>query len=196
MAFVLFFPEVLTGIAAEQWRSACQPVEDFANLQNEWELALQSSKPPENFSRIRSNLSRIKSSPWTMRHTFYADMRGLVLDCPKFTPFPIDGQQTVCLVKNDHLKYPDVEERAIWDKNKADGFTRFLTLVQIAWFAIQAFGRCAQHLALSTFELSTLAFVFCTLNSFFFPRHKPLDVDTPITLRSIAVLEGNTCQSR
>ena len=131
-----------------------------------------------------------------MRHTFYADMRGLVLDCPNFTPFPIDGQQTIYLVKNEHLKYPDVEERAIWDKNKADGFTRFLTLVQIAWFAIQAFGRCAQHLALSTFELSTLVFVFCTLNSFFFLRHKPLDVDTPITLRSIAILEGNTCQSR
>lgn len=132
MAFVLLFPEVLTGIAAEQWRSACQSVEDFANLPNEWELALQSSKPPENFSRIRLNLSRFKNSPWTMRHTFYADLGDLLLDCPNFTPFPIDGQQTVYLVKNDYLKYPDVEERAIWDENKADGFARFLTLVQIA----------------------------------------------------------------
>ena len=189
MGFVLFFPEVLTGIAAEQWRSASQSVEDFAQLQNEWESALQSTKPPENVSQMRSNLSRIKSSPWTMRHAFYADIGGLLLDCPDFTPFPIDGQQTVYLVKNDHLKYPDVQEKAIWDKNKADGFARSLTLVQITWFAIQAFARCAQHLALSSFELSTLAFVFCTLNSFFFLRHKPLDVDTPIILRSTAKLE-------
>ena len=47
---------------------------------------------------------------------------------------------------------------------------------------IQAFGRCAQHLALSTFELSTLAFIFCSLNTFFFWRHKPLDIETPTTL--------------
>ncbi|KAL2044871.1 hypothetical protein N7G274_002646 [Stereocaulon virgatum] len=189
MAFVLFFPEVLAGNAAEQWRSACQSVEAFAQLQNEWELALQSANTPQDSSQIRSNLSRIKSCPWTMRHAFYADMGGLLLDCPDFTPFPVDGQQTVYLVKNNHLKYPDVKEKTIWDKNKADGFARFLTLVQITWFAIQAFGRCAQHLALSTFELSTLAFVFCTLNSFFFLRHKPLDVDTRITLRSTAKLE-------
>ena len=189
MAFVMFFPEVLTAIAAEQWRSARQSVEDFAQLRKEWELALHSSKSPENFSRIRSNLSRIKSFPWTMRHAFYADMGGLRLDCPDFTPFPIDSQQTVYLIRNGYLEYPNIKERAIWDKNKADGFARFLCLVQITWFAIQAFGRCAQHLALSTFELSTLAFIFCTINTFFFLRHKPLDVETPIALQSTRKLE-------
>lgn len=189
MGFVLFFPEVLTAIGAEQWRSARQSVEDFSQLQKEWELASHSSKTPENFSQIRSNLSRIKSYPWTMRHAFYADMGGLRLDCPDFTSFPIDSQQTVYLIRNGYLDYPNIKERAIWDKNKADGFARFLCLVQITWFAIQAFGRCAQHLALSTFELSTLAFIFCTINTFFFLRHKPLDVETPIALQSKTKLE-------
>ena len=188
MAFVIFFPEVLTGIAAEQWRSACQSVEDFAKLQNDWESALQESKSAEEVQRIRSNLLGIKNSPWTMRHAFYADMGGLLLDCPDFTPFPIDSQQTLYLVSNNYLPFPNVEEKTIWDKNKADGFARFICIVQIGWFAIQAFGRCGQHLALSTFELSTLAYIFCTMNSFFFLRHKPLDVDTPILLRSTTKL--------
>ncbi|MCJ1276939.1 hypothetical protein MMC21_004747 [Puttea exsequens] len=189
MAFVLFFPEVLTGIAAEQWRSACQSVEDFAELEREWLSALESPKPPKNYIRIRSNLSRIQSYPWTMRHAFYADMGGLMLDCSDFTTFPVDGQQVVYLIKNDCIDYPEIKEKAIWDKNKADSFARFISCVQIAWFAIQAFGRCATHLALSTFELSTLAFIFCTLNTYFFLWHKPLDVDTPIELRSRTKLE-------
>ena len=182
MLFTIFFPEVLTGIAAEQWRSACQSVEDFSQLEKQWELALQSSQSPENLSRLKDNLFRLKNSPWTMRHAFFADMGGLLLDCPDFTPFPIDGHQLVYLVEKDHLKYPDVKERVIWDKNKADGFARTLTLIQIAWFFIQSIGRSVQHLALSTFELSTLAFIFCTMNTYFFWRHKPLDVETPIVL--------------
>ena len=188
IVFVIVFPEVFTGIAAEQWRSACQSVEDFAKLQKEWESTLQESKSAEDVQGIRSNLLRIKSFPWTMRHAFYADMGGLLLDCPDFTPFPIDTQQTLYLVRNDHLQYPDVEAKTIWDKNKADGFARFVCIVQIGWFAVQAFGRCGQHLALSTFELSTLAYIFCTMNTFFFLRHKPLDVDTPISLRSTTKL--------
>ena len=182
MLFTIFFPEVLTAIAAEQWRSACQSVEDFSQLRKQWELALQSPQTSGNLFRLKDNLSRFKCAPWTMRHAFFADMGGLLLDCPDYTPFPIDGHQLVYMVENNFLKYPDVKEQVIWDKNKADGFARALTLTQIAWFFIQSVGRCIQHLALSTFELSTLAFIFCTMNTFFFWRHKPLDVETPIVL--------------
>ena len=175
MLFTVSFPEVLTGIAAEQWRSACQSVEDFSQLAHQWESA--------SASENSENLSRFRNSPWTMRHAFFADMGGLLLDCPDFTPFPVDGHQMLYLVEKNYLDYPDVREITIRDKNKADGFARALMLVQIAWFSIQCIGRGVQHLALSTFELSTLAFIFCTMNTFFFWRHKPLDVETPILLR-------------
>ncbi|MCJ1251867.1 hypothetical protein MMC30_009105 [Trapelia coarctata] len=173
MVFAVFFPEMLTAIAAEQWRSALQSLEDFHRLREQWKSG--SNVPSEK-------LSRLQSFPWTMRHAFFADMGGILLDCPDSTPFPINSQQLLYLVENDHLDYPDLEERAIWDKNKADGFARVLTLVQVIWFFIQSVGRCIQHLALSTFELSTLAFIFCTVNTFFFWRHKPLDIATAIVL--------------
>ena len=189
MLFTIFFPEMMTGVAAEQWRSACQSVEDFSQLSKQWELALKVPQAPSIFSRMKQNVSRLKGSPWTMRHAFFADMGGLHLVCPDFTSFPIDAQQLVYLVEKNHLEYPDVKVKMIWDKNKADGFARALTLVQITWFFIQCVGRFGQHLAISTLELSTLAFIFCTMNTLFFWRHKPLDVDTPIFLPCVTTME-------
>ena len=182
MLFTIFFPEMLTGVAAEQWRSACQSVEDFYRLENKWKSALQSSQSSGTASQAENNLSRLKAAPWTMRHAFLADMGGIHLSCPDFTPFPINSHQLGYLVEESFLEYPDLKVRTIWEKNKADGFARTLTLVQIGWFLVQSIARCVQHQALSTLELSTLAFIFCTINTFFFWRHKPLDVTTPIVL--------------
>ncbi|KAL9636829.1 MAG: hypothetical protein Q9164_002577 [Protoblastenia rupestris] len=173
---------MLTGIAAEQWRSASQSVEDFARLEREWDAALSTPRSPKDILRAKSNLERFKSSPWTMRQAFFADMGGILLDCPDSSQFPVDGHQLVYLVENDHMEYPDVKSRTIWDRNKADTFTRALTLIQIVWFLFQSIGRWAQHLALSTFELSSLAFIFSTINTTFFFWHKPRDVATPVVL--------------
>ena len=182
MLFAITFPEVLTGMAAEQWRSARQSVEDFSNLGQDWDSALRSQKSSANFHMVKLNFSRLKSSPWTMRHAFFADMGGYLLSAPDLRPFPIDGQQLFYLVQNHYIDYPDVTESTIWDKNKADGFARLITLFQITWFLVQSIGRAVQGLDISTLELSTLAFIFCTMNTFFFWRHKPLDVVTPILL--------------
>jgi hypothetical protein len=182
MIFTIVFPEVLTGLAIEQWRSAKQSVEDFSRLRKTWESDTNRPESTERLSLIVNNVARLKNAPWTMRHAFFADMGGLFLECPDFTPFPIDPHQLFWMVENQYLDYPEVHERTIWDKNKADGFARLLTLVQIAWFLVQTLGRVAQHLALSTIELATLAFIFCTVNTFYFWRHKPLDVATTIVV--------------
>lgn len=187
MLFTIFFPEVLTGIAAEQWRSASQSVEDFANLTKRWEAEESDSKPLP--TQNAENLSRIRNSPWTMRHAFFTDMGGLIVSYPDHPPFRIDAQQLHYLVEKTHLLYPSISDASIRDTDKADGFARSLTLVQISWFSIQAISRGANHLALSTLELSTLAFIFCTMNTFFFWRHKPLDVSNAIVLHCLTKLE-------
>ena len=161
--FTIFFPEVVVAFSAEQWESACQCVRDFKNL---------------------------GYPQWTMRHAFFADMGGLHLQAPDFPAFPIDGQQLLYLVDREYVPYPNVDEDTIRDKNKADGFARAITLVQIAWFTIQCIARMIQHLPISTFELSTLAFIFCSLNMFFFWYHKPLDVEAPIVLRTETRIEN------
>lgn len=156
VAFTIFLPEVLAAFAQQQWISASQSVSDF---------------------------KKISDSKWSLRHAFFADMGGIMVESPDYVPFPIDAHQLHYLITNNFMKCPSIEKEDIWDKNKADGFARLLTSVQVFWFGLQCLGRAAQHLPISTFELSTLAFIFCTLPTFFWWRHKPLDVATTIFVR-------------
>ncbi|EXJ71362.1 uncharacterized protein A1O5_05169 [Cladophialophora psammophila CBS 110553] len=110
-------------------------------------------------------------------------MGGFMLESPDYTPFPVDAHQIYYLVTNKFMVLPEIDRKSIWEKNKADGFARLLTSIQVCWFALQCLGRPIQHLPISTKELSTLAFVFCTLPTFFWWRHKPLDATTTIPLR-------------
>lgn len=187
MAFTILFPEMLTGLAAEQWRSARQSVEDFTKLQKEWETAQDEAShdktSQDNLSAtILENLMRIRAAPWNMPHAFFADMGGIILSFPDFQSIPISGHQVAFLVKKRYIQYPAIKEKEIWDKNKADSFARALTIIQISWFSVQCFARCAQQLGLTTLELTTLSFIFCTVQTLFFWFHKPLDVEEPIEL--------------
>ncbi|MCJ1285872.1 hypothetical protein MMC26_005214 [Xylographa opegraphella] len=151
------FPEVVTSMAAEQWESANQSVQEFR---------------------------RLGFPQWTMCHAFFADMGGFLLQCPDVPLFPVDSEQLAYLVEKKHLRFPEVDEEIIRDRNKADGFARLITCVQITWFFIQCLARWGQGLGLSTLEITTFATILATLNSLFFWFHKPLDVETPIILRS------------
>jgi hypothetical protein len=193
MIVILLFPEMITGIAAEQWRSARQSMEDFKSLETKW-AALNEDRPRtllnDEMAKIRSNLSSIKASPWSMRHAFFADMGGVLLHCPDFPPFPINAYQLNNLIAKGHVAYPEISQKEIWDKNKADGFARLVTLLQIIWFTVQCIGRAVQHLTITTLELSTLSFIFCTVNTLYFWNHKPLDVETPIRLECATSLRN------
>jgi hypothetical protein len=160
MAFTLIFPEVTSAVAIEQYESASQSVKDFALLQH--------PSHPE----------------WTMRHAFFADMGGFVLQSPDFPPFPVDSQQMLYLVREGYISFPDVDKQTIQDKNKADGFARLIMILQTTWFVVQVVARAFQHLAVSTVELAVLGFVFCTYISTALWLKKPLDVGTPIVLKT------------
>jgi hypothetical protein len=61
---------------------------------------------------------------WTIKHSFYADMGGVILQPHKWKSFPIDSKQLLYLVQEGYVAYPKVSESEIDDKNKADGLTR------------------------------------------------------------------------
>ena len=70
-------------------------------------------------------------------------------------------------------------QKDIRDKSKDNGFRSFITVLQVGWFVLQFIGRVVQGLAVTTFELTTIAFVACTLPTFECWRKKPADVQTP-----------------
>jgi hypothetical protein len=150
-------PEFVVQTALGQWVSACRSVKEFCQL---------------------GHLS------WTMAHAFFADMGGYILHPADFVPFPLDAKQVHYLVKEGYVDYVDVgiSKRAIDDKNKGDGMTRIITVLQIMWFVISTVARAIQDLAITTLELTTLGYIVCTLGTYYFWAHKPLDIKVPIIL--------------
>ncbi|KAK0707358.1 hypothetical protein B0H67DRAFT_587356 [Lasiosphaeris hirsuta] len=58
---------------------------------------------------------------------------------------------------------PAITEQDINDKSKSDALTKAFALVQCSWLVIQLIARVIQGLAITELELSTAAFVFCSL---------------------------------
>jgi hypothetical protein len=116
---------------------------------------------------------------WTMTHAFYADMGGFVLHTPEeeeFPPIPVDAKQLLFLIRNKMVERPEVDKMALDDKNKVDGLLRLITLFQVCWFAANTIGRAALGLAVTCLELTTSAFIICTLGTTYCWLHKPADV--------------------
>ena len=128
-------------------------------------------------------------SKWTIRHGFYANMGGFVLQPRDSKPFPINSKQLQYLITRGYTDLPTITEKEIWDKSKADGFAKLLTCFQAAWFVIQIIGRAIQHLPVTTLELTTLGFVACTLSMYFQWANKPLDVESPTIINIVASTE-------
>ena len=153
----IFGPEILVSFAIGQWSAVRRSVAAFRELDY-----------PE----------------WTMRHAFYGDMGGFVLQTKDYKAFPVNSIHIHWLVKKKYIKIPQITREEINDKSKADTFAKVVTAFQTSWFILQCIGRAAQHLAFSTLELSTVAFVCCTLPTYYFWLQKPLDVFTPTIITS------------
>ncbi|KAI9661812.1 MAG: hypothetical protein M1821_009051 [Bathelium mastoideum] len=142
-------------MTAEQWLSARQSVRAFAQLGH---------------------------SEWTTRHGFFADMGGILVAPKDCRPFPVDGQQLAYLVKNKLVTMPNISVDDLKAMDKADRLARFVTLIQMGWYCLNSIARGIQQLGFCTLEVTTLAFILCTLHTFFFWYNKPLD---PATQRTI-----------
>lgn len=133
---------------------------------------------------------------WTLRHGFYANMGGFHLKTLGSTrSFPINSNQLLYLVQKDYIKYPNFSAKDVWDKSKADGFQKLFTCIQTGWFIIQCLGRAIQKLPVTTMELTTLCFVYCTLIMYYQWANKPLDVTSPTVIESDKTMEFILCQA-
>ena len=136
-------------------------------------------------ARRSKDLWRAAGHPsWTMRHGFYANMGGFILQPKDSQPFPVNSKQIKYLVDCNYIPFPSITEKEVWDKSKQDGFQKTLTLFQTGWFVLQCIGRWIQHLPLSTLELTTFTYVFCTFASYYQWSNKPLDVESHTILHT------------
>lgn len=120
---------------------------------------------------------------WTMRHAFFADMGGFVLQPRNGPSFPVSGKQLLWLIINEKVQYPKHTMEELWDKSKQDRIVKIITAAQVTYFVLQCIGRAAQKLAITTLELNTLAIVVCSLMTSYAWLHKGADVFIPFTIQ-------------
>ncbi|GAM90342.1 hypothetical protein ANO11243_083850 [Dothideomycetidae sp. 11243] len=121
---------------------------------------------------------------WTYTHALFADAGGFMFYTPDFVPFPVNSKQILYLVHHGYLDLPIVTKKEIDDRNKRDMVLRLITLVQILWFFVDMVLRLLNRLHITALELTTMAFVSCSLVSAVFWLRKPADVRTHESLIS------------
>ncbi|CAF3509663.1 unnamed protein product [Fusarium graminearum] len=127
---------------------------------------------------------------WTITHGFFADMGGFVLEADDLNqPIPLNAEQLFYLVKNSHVRYPEITAGELRDRNKSDGFARLVTVWQTTWFIITFIARLIQGLHVTTMELTAVSFVVILFGTAWCWKDKPSDVGTTITLRSVDRME-------
>ncbi|ORX99289.1 hypothetical protein BCR34DRAFT_495478 [Clohesyomyces aquaticus] len=137
--------------------------------------------------RAKRALHRKGYTEWTLRHCFFANMGGIHLEFRDrkqdgLSTFPADTEQMLYLVKNRYMSLPIITKADIDDRNKADSFTRAIAIVQTIWFTVNIFGRISEGLFITTIELNTLSFVFLMICCSICWWHKPMDIQTPLTI--------------
>ncbi|KAL8716495.1 MAG: hypothetical protein Q9225_006186 [Loekoesia sp. 1 TL-2023] len=132
--------------------------------------------------RSLADMRELGSKEWTLVHGFYADSGGFLLQTLDSSPFPVTAKQIHYLVKEKYMAIPDISEKEIFDKSKADQFTKTIACLQTGWFVTECIARAIQRLPISPLELSTCAIILCTVAVYFFWLYKPLNVTTPTTL--------------
>lgn len=157
----LFGPEWLSGMAGAQWSIARRAKKQFRD-------------------------DRIE---WTMEQSFFADMGGVRIKLED-DEFPVTSKHIYVLHKLGLIKLDAITPAAIEDRSKADGVAKIFTIVQTSWFLLACLARLIQHISITSLELSTIAFVVCTIGTNIMWWSKPKDVIVPIVLNIDYTLEG------
>lgn len=157
----LFGPEWLSAMAGAQWSIARRAKKQFQDDDIEW----------------------------TMEQSFFADMGGVRVKL-KDDEFPVTSKHIYVLFKLGLIKLDAITPAAIEDRSKADGVAKIFTIVQTSWFLLACLARLIQHISITSLELSTIAFVVCTIGTNLMWWSKPKDVFVPIVLNIDCTLEG------
>ncbi|KAL8991759.1 MAG: hypothetical protein Q9169_007676 [Polycauliona sp. 2 TL-2023] len=176
-ALGIMCPEVLLSMGASQWVGARQCVKDFASLASE---PCAVNDPESQTTTTSSPEKDTDREVIDLPKAFYIDMGGFRVKPKGTDSFPANGKDIYWLVKEGYVKQPLFKRSTMIDeKNKVDPLLRIITIIQISYFMIGVIARWVQHLFVTTAELTTFSFVFCSILGAGFWWHKPCDVIAP-----------------
>ena len=122
-------------------------------------------------------------------HGFYTMMGGFVLrtDDPGEQPYVLDFptfhlqfSALEILARMDLI--PDISQKYIQDKSKADNLAKALVICQASWLILQCITRWSAKLPLTALELNVLAHTTSALVMYMLWWEKPLDIQDPTVI--------------
>ena len=160
------------------------------------------SKPTETIGSKDAHLSDgrtvsvgTKDDPpeWTVVHGYYATMGGFVVELDSeaastILNTPLDHKRLTITPQGLQLLgecglIPSIETREILDKNKSDGLTKAIVILQAGWMVVQSISRLAYNLPITLLEVNTLGHVICAMFIYTLWWRKPREVTEPTILK-------------
>ena len=149
-------PEYLLGFTLGEWQSARASVTHFKQLRQD--------------------------NKWTLKHAFFADMGGFVLQTSDGFRFFLDTKHIHWLLEHQAISMTQFEKdflldsKTIDDRNKSDVFVRIIAVGQALWFCINIIARGIRHLPVTTLEITTIGIIIDSILVYYFWKDKPADV--------------------
>jgi hypothetical protein len=182
----VYAPELVVFTAWRQWASARLLGQLVAKLSKDFKTKNPATPPgSQNLAtRQQSTLSQrtLYTSAsfaghrhkWTKTHDFFASTGGFAFEFPAgkgsidrnaqpFLPktcparLALTARGVAFLAKRNRL--PDVPERDILDKSKANDMAKALVVIQASWMLLQTLGRVVVGLPVTLLEVNTVAHV-------------------------------------
>jgi len=138
------------------------------------------------------NIEVDRDKKWTLTHSYFANMGGIIVREPSDEPYiirdytPVTAHAlTTCCIPNKHgLGDLCLTKEEILDKSKADNLLKTVAALQILWLIVSVITRKVYNLPISLLEVCTVAFAALAVATYIANLAKPKDVDVPITLIS------------
>ena len=161
----------------------------IAALGPEWVTAIAGAQ--WSIARRSVNKYRKQHRDWTQQQAHFADMGGIHLKLSD-SEFPITSDMLLKLLEKKIVKLPTIEDQSqgieltdtsestintipvelpdlpenmTQDRSKVDILAKSIAFLQTAWFVVQCRARRCQGLYITSLELSTVAFVVCTIGT-------------------------------
>src|SRR3569833_2350970 len=149
-------------------------------------LPARRKSPPQIWEVSQPGL-RMK---WTLVHSFYANMGGLLCAQTYGEPYPIVANKLVNAAENatrkggdrDLFKLLDLSKADIEDKSKADWLLKAIAVTQITWLIMNVWARAITNVPVTQLEIATVAFSLMAIATYASCWWKPKDVGQPTLL--------------
>jgi hypothetical protein len=168
---------------------------DRTSKLNSTDVLASREEPKDETKRDGPAKERHPPQDWTLTHSYFVNMGGLVYLDPlptlrytTLTGVKLRGDNYFRLFHNDTfhpLKGLVLDRKDIEDQSKADVLLRALAVLQITWIILTVLVRGVTGLPLTQLEIATLAFSIFAILTYAANWWKPKDVSRPIQLQFI-----------